>query len=319
MPLTASDLAMPTRETPEARPTFSVVVPTFNRLPHLQRALDTVWKQTFADYEVIVVDDGSSDGTAEWLATQTDRLRYLLQENKGPGAARNAGAAAARGDYIAFLDSDDLWFPWTLTTYAETITACHSPAILGGAMMSFRDEDELNQLVPQRPSFQYFDDFYSTGGDRHFVGSNMLVAKRKALVDCGGFLNDRMNAEDHDLILRLGTARGFVQLVSPVTIGWRKHAGSETSDDARNTAGVLRLIENERRNRYPGGDANRDRRQRFITQHARPASLSALKAGHTKEAFRLYSNSFAWHFRQGRWKYLVGFPLLALRRIALGR
>src|SRR4051812_6017095 len=99
---------------------FSVVVPTYNRLYLLSRALETVCAQTHADFEIIIVDDGSTDGTREWLASHGAPVpvRVLEQSNRGPGAARNLGIREARGDYIAFLDSDDLWFPWTLETFA---------------------------------------------------------------------------------------------------------------------------------------------------------------------------------------------------------
>src|SRR5262245_53825606 len=98
------------------RPQFSVIIPTHNRLCLLQRALGSVRNQTFRDYEVIVVDDGSSDGTWNYLGSLVPFIKALRQENRGPGPARNLGATHATGSYLAFLDSDDLWFPWTLAT-----------------------------------------------------------------------------------------------------------------------------------------------------------------------------------------------------------
>ena len=91
-------------------PRVSVVIPTYNRAAKVQNAIDSVLAQTFSDLEVIVVDDGSSDGTGEILAeTYGDRIRYYAQENQGASAARNKGIAEARGEWIAFLDSDDRW------------------------------------------------------------------------------------------------------------------------------------------------------------------------------------------------------------------
>ena len=89
-------------------PEFSVVIPTYNRLDYLKQALSSVWAQTFTDYEIIVVDDGSNDGTREYLHGLRSKLRILSQPNSGPGAARNIGLREAQGDYIALLDSDDL-------------------------------------------------------------------------------------------------------------------------------------------------------------------------------------------------------------------
>src|ERR1035438_5349058 len=100
------------------RPFVSVVVPTFNRSRQVQSALKSVLAQTYPEFEVIVVDDGSTDGTAEALQQFISQrggngkpIRYFFQSNQGQSAARNKGIAEARGEWIAFLDSDDVWLP----------------------------------------------------------------------------------------------------------------------------------------------------------------------------------------------------------------
>ena len=92
---------------------ISVVIPTYNRLPLLQETLASVYSQSVPADEVIVVDDGSTDGTREWLESEAaaGRLRPLFQPNLGPSAARNAGARAALRGWLVFLDSDDVWLP----------------------------------------------------------------------------------------------------------------------------------------------------------------------------------------------------------------
>ena len=90
----------------------SVVIPLYNKAPYIGRALDSALAQTFADFEVIVVDDGSTDGGGEVVAARGDRrVRLIAQANAGPGAARNRGLSAASGEYISFLDADDEWLP----------------------------------------------------------------------------------------------------------------------------------------------------------------------------------------------------------------
>ena len=106
-------------------PTFSVVIATYERLDLLKATLESVWAQSFHSYEVIVVDDGSTDGTVDYLLGLGDRVTIIVQRNAGPGVARNAGAEVATGEYVAFLDSDDLWFPWTLSTYFAAINGTH--------------------------------------------------------------------------------------------------------------------------------------------------------------------------------------------------
>ena len=96
------------------KPAVSVVIPTYNRAHLICESLDSIFAQTFKDYEVIVVDDGSTDNTAEVLSPYMARIRYLKQENGGVAAARNRGMLAAEGEFVAFLDSDDLWLPTKL-------------------------------------------------------------------------------------------------------------------------------------------------------------------------------------------------------------
>src|SRR5712692_408876 len=104
-----------------ATPTVIVVIP-FYRAQYLRDAIESVQKQTFDDYEIIVVDDGSPDSppVEQWLGSDRDRLQYLRQEKQGPAAARNTGIRAARGRLVAFLDSDDRW---ELTYLEEQLAA----------------------------------------------------------------------------------------------------------------------------------------------------------------------------------------------------
>ena len=95
----------------QTTPNVSVVIPTYNRAQLVTEAIDSVLMQTYKDYEIIVVDDGSTDDTEQVLVPYRDRIRYIYQENQGGAAARNAGIRNSKGTYIAFLDSDDLWLP----------------------------------------------------------------------------------------------------------------------------------------------------------------------------------------------------------------
>ncbi len=101
-------------------PLISVIIPTFNRINLLKETVDSVRNQSFREFEIIVVNDGSTDGTGEWLRDQTD-LRAIEQTNLGIATARNNGAAAAKGDWLAFLDHDDLWAPDKLLIQAEFV------------------------------------------------------------------------------------------------------------------------------------------------------------------------------------------------------
>jgi glycosyltransferase involved in cell wall biosynthesis len=99
---------------PNFKPLVNVIIPTYNRAHLICKAIDSVLSQTYRNYEIIVIDDGSTDNTTDVLEKYKDKITYIYQENKGPGDARNRGINEARGKYLAFIDSDDTWFDYKL-------------------------------------------------------------------------------------------------------------------------------------------------------------------------------------------------------------
>lgn len=296
---------------------FSIIIPTYNRLDLLKRALQSVWKQTSTDFEILVVDDGSNDGTHDYLVSLGSKVRALKQPNLGPGAARNLGAQRAEGKYLAFLDSDDIWFPWTLATFKKVIDLYRSPAIISSCLKTFVIEEELTELRSKMRAVS-FSDYFEGAKKGYFVGSNMAVISRSAFLRVGGFHTLRQNAEDHDLILRMGLEAGFVQIISPVTLGWRQHSESETRAIKRSFEGVHRLILQEKQNYYPGGRARRTDRVHIISQHVRSAAVECVRHGFRREAWHLYFASLAWQAKLGRFKFVLGFPVKAISEVLRG-
>lgn len=288
---------------------FSVVIPTRNRRALLQQTLESVRSQTFTDFETIVVDDGSVDGTRGDLC-QAGGIRVIEQEAQGPGVARNAGARAAGGEYLAFLDSDDLWFPWTLATFARLI-AQFEPTILTGRFIEIADSATPSGVCDQPVSSRRFDDYLRTAAYPISAGSGTAVVRRRAFIDAGGFTDLPINGEDHDLMLRLGEAPGFVQVLQPVTLAWRRHAAGVTANLQRSIDGMTYLVDGERHGRYPGGRRRASERRRIITRHVRPVSFACLRAGRLPAAMAFYRSTLGWHARQARVAYLVGWPVAA--------
>lgn len=295
-------------------PFFSVIIPVHNRAALVGDTLDSVFAQTVTDFEVIVVDDGSTDGGYEMLAEKyAGRITLLRQANKGPGAARNLGARSAKGEYLCFLDSDDLWFPWTLAAYRKAIEAHGSPAFLAAKAKWFRDEAELSGIVDEPLRVDAYPDFLASSGRGLFFGASWFVVRREAFERVGGFTDRWINAEDHDLGLRLGTQRGFILVEAPVTLGFRRHEGTAWSNSQRNNEGMRALVENEASGRYPGGAARAAERRRLISIHTRTQSVGAARAGERDLAWWFYRRTLAWNLRQWRLRYLLGLPLLMLR------
>lgn len=296
-------------------PRFSVIIPTFNRRQFLEQALESVFAQTFRDYEVIVVDDGSTDGTAELRGKWGGRATWLTQANAGAAAARNAGAGVAKGDYLAFLDSDDLLLPWALEVYGQALDGPDEVSFLAGKPLVF--EGALPLVTSQAsPEIRRFPDFASTSSSWPWWGVSSFVVARAAFRSCAGFAATRSNAEDADLTLRLCVSPGFVQVVSPFTFAYRSHPASLSADQTQTMLGVSSLVQAEKRGAYPGGGRRSRERRRIICRHVRPVALTSARNGLWRSALALYLETFFWHVGQGRLRFLLGFWLALLRGVA---
>lgn len=285
---------------------FSVIIPSYNRLTMLRRALESVWGQDFRDYEIVVADDGSIDGTREYLETLGNKVRAFSQANGGPGAARNLAARHALGDYLAFLDSDDVWFPGTLGRYANAIGGFGHPALVAGSGCREGEKEESDDA----PGFVFYPCLLDAcDADMPPVGGTPSVAVRRDVFQkVGGFHARNINAEDVDLWLRLGEEEGFVRIKRPPVFQQSYLDVSASRDMRAQVAGVDFVMNQESARRYPGGHRHLYRRRRIITAMVRSVSFECLLAGDFPNAWALYRRSFPWQLAQHRLRYLLGFP-----------
>jgi glycosyltransferase involved in cell wall biosynthesis len=293
---------------------FSTIIPTYNRRELLRRTLQTILSQQEFEPEIIVVDDGSTDGTLEMLQTMAPRIQTFRQTNRGPGAARNLGMTNAKGDYIAFLDSDDLWFPWTLKIYQQVIEQHGRPAFVTGSPLRFTDESQLASAAQNQIQVESFPDYFASGDEWRWFGASSFVIRRDILTAIGGFKFDINNGEDVDLTMRLGVAPGFVQIKSPVTFGYREHSGTLTGVMDERYRAVGEWINRERAGEYPGGHQRQVQRRRILTRHIRPSTISLLDADRVRRAWNIYFRTLTWNLAQGRIRYMLGLPVKALLR-----
>lgn len=210
-------------------PKVSVVIPTYNRRRLLAEALDSVWAQTFTDYEVIVVDDGSTDDTLAYLETvQEPRLRFLSEPHRGISPTANAGLRAARGEFVARLDSDDLWTPGML---AAELSALEARPDAGFVYARMRCIDELgrptDRVFGQPPRFP--DQLLKSLVWEDCTTHCTVIARRELVEEIGGYDEDLPANEDWDLMLRMAARRPYV-FVDRVTAFYRWHAGNSTTD-----------------------------------------------------------------------------------------
>jgi glycosyltransferase involved in cell wall biosynthesis len=182
--------------------TVSVIMPTFNRRRVIGRAISSVLSQTHPDYELIVIDDGSTDGTSDWLAQQYPGVRLIRRvSNRGAAAARNFGFEAARGEFIAFLDSDDVWTPEYLQHHIQALTRNSSAVLSYGALLRY-DGDDLRPMarIPLYP-----DDPVKSMLLGNFIETmSQVVVPRQPFERVGMYLDERLQVgEDVELYLRL--------------------------------------------------------------------------------------------------------------------
>lgn len=292
-------------------PFFSTIIPVYNRANLIAATLESVLNQTFADYEVIVVDDGSTDHTLDVLQRFGDRITILQQPNEGPGAARNLGIHQAKGTYITFLDSDDLWFPWTLATYKRAIAQYHFPCFITGATIEFQDQPASLTIQPELLQAQPFKDYYAAWSQPLQLLPGNVAIRADALQEAGCFTSQWINGEDSDLWLKLGTANGFVSIQSPPVLAYRRHGDTAISNLAKSVEGMDYLIQQETAGHYPGNHPRQRERLELLTRHIRPVSLECLRRGWLRESWQLYQATLPWHLYLGRIRYLAGYWLLA--------
>lgn len=195
----------------------SVIVPAFNAAWCIRRAVDSVLAQSFRDFELIVVDDGSTDNTASILAGYGDALRVVSKPNGGLSSARNAGIAAAQGKYVAFLDADDWWLPGKLAS--QTALMESRPDLLFCSTASGVQTPEGQRLADWRCGC---DDRRSAlecvfAVNAFVAGSGSAVlANREAFQRAGGFDESLRSLEDIDMWMRLAALGGFACIDEPL-------------------------------------------------------------------------------------------------------
>jgi glycosyltransferase involved in cell wall biosynthesis len=271
---------------------FSVLIPIYNRQRYVKQVIDSVLAQTFSDFEVIAIDDGSTDGSVEILKSYGDRIRLLQQTNQGPEVARNAGAAIARGEYLALLDSDDLLFPHALATYDRIIRAFGTPALIVGANVEFEDGDTVSapELGTNAIEVYRFQDFLSRTVPIFGLCSNMVIRK-SVFQEVGGHRNSNSQTwHDDDLWfrLRIGTYSPCIVVKSPPVVAYRFHSAQSIRQIKLITDGIMRIIDDEYRGVFPGGSKRRFARYSAIGGRALDWGRKyAWKDGQQKQAIWL--------------------------------
>lgn len=185
-------------------PRVSVIIPTYNRAHLIQRALDSLLQQTFQDFEILIIDDGSSDHTRAALAPYAGRIRYVYQQNAGVSAARNHGIRLAQGELLAFLDSDDLVLPDKLAFQVAYLDQHPEIDIVYGGWQIL-DEDEGTPRTEIRPA-QSVDVLEKLLWDGYYFPIHAALMRRSCIERAGMFDETIAAFEDPDFWLRMALA-----------------------------------------------------------------------------------------------------------------
>ena len=242
----------------------SVVIPTFNNGKYIIQALESVLSQSYREYEIIIIDDGSTDGTRKLLEQFKDRTRYCYQENQGLAVARNRGLEESRGEFITYLDADDVWLPDNLKMKVDVL---QKHPELGGVFSDFTVFDERGIIHPRGTKF-VFPFFRRTGKDfpeifsheekisdgfaheiklyighvfselfwGNFILPSSMVFRRDCALETGYFVPTMRTQQDYEYWLRFSKNYPLAY-VDEVLVRYRKH-----SDQLTNHSNISRIF-----------------------------------------------------------------------------
>lgn len=232
-------------------PYISVIIPTYNRARYVTEAINSVLAQTYTDYEIIVVDDGSTDSSKDILTPYLDSIKYIYQLNKGVSAARNTAIRAAQGEWIAFLDSDDEWLPRKLELqmrdlqrYPEAVLSCTNILFVGpsGTQSTefFKTCLDVDLHQPE---------YITEPLSKSYACTSTVLARRKETFTVGLFDEELSIYEDIDLFFRLSTLGGFVVNPSVLVKAFRRVESAEINlssqalkDKEKNYASLVKIF-----------------------------------------------------------------------------
>jgi len=244
-------------------PLVSVIIPAYNAAPFLGAAIESVLSQTVTDSEIVVVDDGSTDGTDTVVRGYGDRVRYLRQENAGVSRARNRGIDESRSPWVAFLDADDVWLPQKLERQLDGVGraprygACYSAYFVADDQLRVLGRGGSERRGP------LLEDLLLRG---NVVGAVSVLCRRELFSMVGGFDPGFSQCADWDMWIRLAQVTEFLYLEEPLVV-YRRHASS--------MSGGAELLE-------------RDSRRVLERAFARPELPPALRAYRRRSLARNY-------------------------------
>jgi glycosyltransferase involved in cell wall biosynthesis len=220
-------------------PKVSIIIPTYRHRDFILRTLDSVFAQTMQDYEIIVINDGSPDDTKTVLAPliESKRIRYFDQENQGQSTARNRGLELAYGQYIAFLDDDDLWPEDKLEWQCHFLDKNPDVAVIGGVFQAIDAQGNLGWRRHSEPAIT-FESFFA---DNPFASPGQTLIRADVLKQIGGMNASIWGADDWDLWFRIVRQHKIV-MEDRVALYYRLHSANASKQAGRLLKGACQTL-----------------------------------------------------------------------------
>ncbi len=228
-------------------PLVSIIMPVYNSSKYVISAIESVFSQSYKDYELIIINDGSTDNSKEliidYLKQNKDKdVKYIYQENKGASAARNKGIELAKGEYIAFLDADDLWMPEKLSRSINYINSQEYPTVYSDMYIIDSGGNIIDQWFKMKKEISEGNIYGDLLKECFIVPTNIII--RKACLLENKFDETIRGVEDIDLWLRLARKYNFRVIKEPLT-KWRNHEGNYSKNSRIVSENIVNVFERE--------------------------------------------------------------------------
>ncbi len=290
-------------------PKFSVVIPAYNSGKYLSEAIESVLSQTFQDWELLIVDDGSTDNTKNIIEGYTKRypqkVKYFYQKNAGTSAARNRGIKAAKGEWIAFLDADDIWLSGKLELHMACFSECpEADLFYTNATMVKYDKSRKWPYIHEKEFNFKPSEMYVRILIRNFIPFSSVVVQKSVLEAVGGFDEAIRFCEDTDLLLRLAKKCVF-RYINSIQMIYRVSPGSKNTQLENRYRAIIRYL-----NTYFDPKS-------IVSGKIRRAITRRLAASHYKLGYILYEGNQFQEARSNFQKSLLIWPFVSIKQFLL--
>ncbi|MGC8660210.1 MAG: glycosyltransferase family 2 protein [Desulfomonilaceae bacterium] len=284
------------------KPFVSVIIPTHNRLELLKQTIEAVRNQTFREFEIVVVNDGSTDGTGEWLSGQND-LVVINQENQGIASSRNNGVAIGRGEWLAFLDHDDIWAPNKLETQVDF--AKSNPDV---GMVAVKHVRLGKKIHHKGPGKWIKGDLFAKVFSESFIHTSSVMIRKDVFQKVGGFPTRYRFADEFDVWLRISRDHEIAFFDKPLV--FIRFYDANTS---HNRIGVRSDTYDILINNYTPERIPRKTFLRTLSDHDISFGRAYIKAGDFQKALKWFKSAIIrTPLRPRPWRYYVRYKIASM-------